>query len=171
MHGRGKLLIGFFADVTPIPEALPSADAASILCAVRGALTISILRYLIYNRLHATQGVTVYRAIKYSQTQQGDWIVLPGAGGGLGHLAVQYAVTRGLRVIAIGGLFPPPITPGLTLLVTPLLATRLRRRQEESRPQPWCRGLDRLQRDSGPRWRHQAHYRRIRCSLRSCHYC
>lgn len=49
------------------------------------------------------QGVTVYRAIKYSQTEQGDWIVIPGAGGGLGHLAVQYAIARGLRVIAIGG--------------------------------------------------------------------
>ncbi len=31
----------------------------------------------------------------------GDWIVIPGAGGGLGHLAVQYARARGLRVIAI----------------------------------------------------------------------
>ncbi|KAF8206968.1 major facilitator superfamily domain-containing protein [Mycena galopus ATCC 62051] len=38
-----------------------------------------------------SQGVTVYRAIKYSQTSPGDWIVLPGAGGGLGHLAIQYA--------------------------------------------------------------------------------
>jgi alcohol dehydrogenase, propanol-preferring len=46
--------------------------------------------------------VTVYRAIKYSQTQAGDWMVIPGAGGGLGHLAVQYAKNRGLRVIAIG---------------------------------------------------------------------
>src|ERR1700735_2310873 len=32
------------------------------------------------------QGVTVYRAIKNSDTHIGDWIVLPGAGGGLGHL-------------------------------------------------------------------------------------
>jgi hypothetical protein len=32
------------------------------------------------------QGVTVYRAIKYSDTHIGDWIVIPGAGGGLGHL-------------------------------------------------------------------------------------
>ena len=48
------------------------------------------------------QGITVYRAIKYSQTKIGDWIVLPGAGGGLGHLAVQYAVAMGLRVVAIG---------------------------------------------------------------------
>ena len=94
-------------DVTPIPEGLPSADAASILCAVRDNLATRILRYLIYDQLCVLQGVTVYRAIKNSQTQQGDWIVLPGAGGGLGHLAVQYAAARGLRVIAIGGLFPP----------------------------------------------------------------
>ena len=44
----------------------------------------------------------MYRAIKYSQTNLGDWIVLPGAGGGLGHLAIQYAKVRGLRPIAIG---------------------------------------------------------------------
>ncbi|KAJ7474384.1 chaperonin 10-like protein [Mycena galericulata] len=65
--------------VTPIPEGFDSNAAAAILCA----------------------GVTVYRAIKYSQTVPGDWIVLPGAGGGLGHLAVQYAKVAGLRVIAI----------------------------------------------------------------------
>ncbi|KAG6860152.1 hypothetical protein C0995_015075 [Termitomyces sp. Mi166 len=46
-------------------------------------------------------GVTVFRALKYSQTTAGDWVVLPGAGGGLGHLAVQYAKDMGLRVIAI----------------------------------------------------------------------
>ncbi|KIY64544.1 mannitol-1-phosphate dehydrogenase [Cylindrobasidium torrendii FP15055 ss-10] len=65
--------------VSLIPESLDSQEAASILCA----------------------GVTAYRAIKHSQTQHGDWIVLPGAGGGLGHLAVQYAKVRGLRVVAI----------------------------------------------------------------------
>ncbi|OBZ72790.1 Alcohol dehydrogenase 1 [Grifola frondosa] len=54
-------------------------EAASILCA----------------------GVTTYRAIKYSKAHIGDWIVLPGAGGGLGHLAVQYANAMGLRVVAI----------------------------------------------------------------------
>lgn len=32
------------------------------------------------------QGVTVYRALKYSETSPGDWVVIPGAGGGLGHL-------------------------------------------------------------------------------------
>ncbi|KAH9992123.1 GroES-like protein [Russula vinacea] len=63
-----------------IPENLDSQEAASFLCA----------------------GVTVYRALKYSQTKPGDWVVLPGAGGGLGHLAIQYAVHAfGLRVVAI----------------------------------------------------------------------
>ncbi|KAJ7601332.1 hypothetical protein B0H17DRAFT_1223228, partial [Mycena rosella] len=31
-----------------------------------------------------------YRTIKYSNTSTGNWIIIPGAGGGLGHL-VQYA--------------------------------------------------------------------------------
>ncbi|KDQ58620.1 hypothetical protein JAAARDRAFT_193166 [Jaapia argillacea MUCL 33604] len=74
-----QYVVSFVNHVSLIPEALPSADAASILCA----------------------GVTVYRAIKYSQTNIGDWIVLPGAGGGLGHLAIQYAVAKGLRVVAV----------------------------------------------------------------------
>ncbi|KAJ7075188.1 chaperonin 10-like protein [Mycena belliarum] len=71
--------VSFVNHVTPIPEGFDSKAAASILCA----------------------GVTVYRAIKYSKTSPGDWIVLPGAGGGLGHLAVQYAKVAGLRVIAV----------------------------------------------------------------------
>ncbi|KAG5335346.1 Alcohol dehydrogenase 3 [Termitomyces sp. T112] len=74
-----EYVVSFVRHVTPIPENLDSRAAASILCA----------------------GVTVYRALKYSQTTAGDWVVLPGAGGGLGHLAVQYAKDMGLKVIAI----------------------------------------------------------------------
>jgi propanol-preferring alcohol dehydrogenase len=74
-----QFVVSYVNHVTPIPEGYDSFEAASILCA----------------------GVTVYRAIKNSQTQMGNWIVLPGAGGGLGHLAIQYARARGLRVIAI----------------------------------------------------------------------
>ncbi|KAF9077580.1 chaperonin 10-like protein [Rhodocollybia butyracea] len=74
-----EYVVSFVNHVTPIPAGYPSTEAASILCA----------------------GVTVYRAIKYSQTVPGDWIVLPGAGGGLGHLAIQYARVCGLRVIAV----------------------------------------------------------------------
>lgn len=44
-------------------------------------------------------GVTVYKAIKESGVKAGEWLVIPGAGGGLGHLAVQYASNMGIRVI------------------------------------------------------------------------
>lgn len=65
--------------VTPIPESLDSAGAASLLCA----------------------GVTTYKALKVANVKAGDYVAIPGAGGGLGHLAVQYAVNMGLKVIAI----------------------------------------------------------------------
>ncbi|KAF8068989.1 mannitol-1-phosphate dehydrogenase MPDH1 [Lyophyllum atratum] len=74
-----EYVVSYVNHVTPIPEGFDSMAAASILCA----------------------GLTVYRALKYSQTSPGDWIVVPGAGGGLGHLAVQYAKYMGRRVIAI----------------------------------------------------------------------
>ncbi|KAI9876905.1 MAG: hypothetical protein M1823_007192, partial [Watsoniomyces obsoletus] len=48
-------------------------------------------------------GVTAYKACKRSGVKPGQWIVLPGAGGGLGHFAVQYAKAMGMRVIAIDG--------------------------------------------------------------------
>ncbi|OCH88006.1 mannitol-1-phosphate dehydrogenase [Obba rivulosa] len=62
-----------------IPDTMPSAVAAPILCA----------------------GVTVYSALKNGQSNVGEWIAISGAGGGLGHLAIQYALAMGLRVIAI----------------------------------------------------------------------
>ncbi|OWZ37104.1 alcohol dehydrogenase, propanol-preferring [Cryptococcus neoformans] len=74
-----EYVVSFVNHVTPIPESLDSAGAASILCA----------------------GVTTYKALKVSNTKVGDWVALPGAGGGLGHLAVQYAKAMGLKVIAI----------------------------------------------------------------------
>jgi alcohol dehydrogenase, propanol-preferring len=39
--------------------------------------------------------------LKESGAKPGEWVALPGAGGGLGHLAVQYATAMGLRVIGI----------------------------------------------------------------------
>ena len=48
-------------------------------------------------------GVTSYVACKRSRVRPGQWIVIPGAGGGLGHLAIQYAKAMGMRVIAIDG--------------------------------------------------------------------
>jgi propanol-preferring alcohol dehydrogenase len=46
-------------------------------------------------------GLTVWRGLKQTGAKEGQWIAIPGAGGGLGSLAVQYAVYRGLKVIAI----------------------------------------------------------------------
>lgn len=47
-------------------------------------------------------GVTVYSALKRSNARPGQWVVISGAGGGLGHIAVQLASKgMGLRVIGI----------------------------------------------------------------------
>ncbi len=46
-------------------------------------------------------GLAVWRGLKQKGAREGQWIAVPGAGGGLGSLAVQYAVYRGLKVIAI----------------------------------------------------------------------
>ncbi|KAF9442535.1 mannitol-1-phosphate dehydrogenase M1PDH1 [Macrolepiota fuliginosa MF-IS2] len=80
MHGTFQEYAVSYANyVTKIPEGVDSASIAPILCA----------------------GLTVYKAIKTSGARIGQWVAIPGAGGGLGHLAVQYAVAQGLRVIAI----------------------------------------------------------------------
>lgn len=65
--------------VTPIPERVSSEIAAPMLCA----------------------GVTVYAALKRSRAQAGDFVVISGAAGGLGHLATQLG-SRGLGLRIIG---------------------------------------------------------------------
>ncbi|WGH83246.1 alcohol dehydrogenase AdhP [Auritidibacter ignavus] len=45
-------------------------------------------------------GVTVYKGLKRSEVQPGQWVVISGIGG-LGHIAVQYAVAMGMRVAAV----------------------------------------------------------------------
>ncbi|GAA5907592.1 hypothetical protein JCM8208_000012 [Rhodotorula glutinis] len=62
-----------------IPEGLSDEMAAPILCS----------------------GGTVYAAIKRSNARAGQWLVIPGAGGGVGSMAVQYARYAGIRVLAI----------------------------------------------------------------------
>lgn len=75
-----EYVVGPASYVTPIPSSLPSSDAAPMLCA----------------------GVTMYAAIRKSGTTGGDWVVISGAGGGLGHIGVQIAARGlGLRVIGI----------------------------------------------------------------------
>ncbi len=63
---------------TKLPDRLGFDDAAPILCA----------------------GVTTYKGLKEADLQPGDWVVISGVGG-LGHVAVQYAVAMGYRVIAV----------------------------------------------------------------------
>ncbi|KIX06722.1 uncharacterized protein Z518_04698 [Rhinocladiella mackenziei CBS 650.93] len=65
--------------VTPIPKEIPPAEAAPLLCG----------------------GVTVWSALLEASCKHGDWVGISGAGGGLGHLAVQYAKAFGLRVVSI----------------------------------------------------------------------
>lgn len=65
--------------VTPIPDGLSSEMAAPLLCG----------------------GVTVYAGLKKTLAQPGDTVVIPGAGGGLGHLAVQIGKGMGFRIIGI----------------------------------------------------------------------
>ena len=65
--------------VTPIPDGLSSADAAPLLCA----------------------GITTYSALRKSGATSGQWVVISGAGGGLGHLATQIG-SRGMALRMIG---------------------------------------------------------------------
>ncbi len=61
-----------------IPDGVDLAAAAPVLCA----------------------GVTVYKGLKVTDARPGQWVLISGIGG-LGHIAVDYAVAMGLRVIAI----------------------------------------------------------------------
>lgn len=65
--------------MTPIPESLSSPDAAPMLCA----------------------GLTVYAALLKANAKSGDWVAVSGAGGGLGHIALQIG-SRGMKFRMIG---------------------------------------------------------------------
>ena len=61
-----------------IPEGLSFVDAGPILCA----------------------GVTTYKGLKETEARPGEWVVISGVGG-LGHVAIQYAIAMGLHVAAV----------------------------------------------------------------------
>ncbi|CAM1503143.1 Fc.00g079190.m01.CDS01 [Cosmosporella sp. VM-42] len=46
-------------------------------------------------------GLTSYKAVKNANIKAGDWVVVVGAGGGLGHLAVQYSIAQGALIIGV----------------------------------------------------------------------
>lgn len=64
--------------VVKIPDEVSYVDAAPLFCA----------------------GVTTYKALKVAEVKPGQWVAIVGAGG-LGHLAIQYAVAMGMKVIAV----------------------------------------------------------------------
>lgn len=88
-RNHGRHVDGTFAEyvivkaafLQPLPEGPPDEFLAPILCG----------------------GLTVYTALKKSDARAGQWVVLFGAGGGLGTLGIQYAKAMGLRVIAVDG--------------------------------------------------------------------
>ena len=65
--------------VAAMPDELPAAEAAPLLCA----------------------GITVYNAMRNAGARAGDTVAIQGIGG-LGHLGIQYARQMGFRTIAIG---------------------------------------------------------------------
>jgi len=62
-----------------IPDKVSFASAAPLACA----------------------GCTIYRALIVSEVKEGDWVAIVGAGGGLGHLGIQFALAKGINVVAI----------------------------------------------------------------------
>lgn len=62
-----------------VPDSVSLADAAPLACA----------------------GVTIYRAIIVTEAKEGDTIAIVGAGGGLGHLGIQMAKAKKLKVVAV----------------------------------------------------------------------
>jgi D-arabinose 1-dehydrogenase-like Zn-dependent alcohol dehydrogenase len=65
--------------VAPIPEMLSAVQTAPLMCA----------------------GITIYAALKRCGLQQGGRVGILGAGGGLGHLGLQYGVHMGYKVLGI----------------------------------------------------------------------
>ena len=63
-----------------IPETnVPAAELAPILCG----------------------GATALAAVRRTQAPKGTWLAVPGGGGGVGHLVLQYAKHAGLKTLAI----------------------------------------------------------------------
>jgi alcohol dehydrogenase, propanol-preferring len=76
--GFAEYVLADPAYVGHLPSAVDFGAAAPILCA----------------------GLTVYKGIKETDAQPGEWLAISGIGG-LGHMAVQYAKAMGLHVAAI----------------------------------------------------------------------
>src|ERR1019366_2044492 len=77
--GYAEYVVTSAEAVAAIPDDLPAAEAAPLLCA----------------------GITVFNALRNSGARAGDLVAVQGIGG-LGHLGIQYARQMGFRTFAIG---------------------------------------------------------------------
>jgi alcohol dehydrogenase, propanol-preferring len=94
----GRETICLAAEATGYSQPGGYADYVVAPAAFVGRLPESVDPYAIAPILCA--GVTTYRGLKRSEARPGQWVTVLGVGG-LGHLAVQYAVAMGLRVVAV----------------------------------------------------------------------
>lgn len=86
-RNSGRTVDGSFAEyaiipsryIISLPDTCTDEEIAPIVCA----------------------GVTAYKGIKVSGATPGSWMIISGAGGGVGALGVQYAKAMGYRVLAI----------------------------------------------------------------------
>ena len=76
--GFGEYATAYARYVVPVPDGLNPIDAAPLTCA----------------------GVTTYKAVKVAGTRPSDLVAVFGIGG-LGHLAIQYALIAGGDVVAV----------------------------------------------------------------------
>jgi D-arabinose 1-dehydrogenase-like Zn-dependent alcohol dehydrogenase len=76
--GYAEYMISPAEAVAAMPEEIPAAEAAPLLCA----------------------GITVFNAMRHSGAVAGDLVAVHGIGG-LGHLGIQYARQMGFKTIAI----------------------------------------------------------------------
>ncbi|KAK4704684.1 hypothetical protein P7C70_g1520, partial [Phenoliferia sp. Uapishka_3] len=100
-------LSGSYAEyiVTParytsrIPDGLPDEIAGPISWSIPLSERTKWLRAgFVFS---VCSGSTMYAALKASKAEAGQWVVIPGGGGGVGHMATQYGKALGIRVIAI----------------------------------------------------------------------
>jgi D-arabinose 1-dehydrogenase-like Zn-dependent alcohol dehydrogenase len=77
--GYAEYMVAQAEAVAAMPDELPAAEAAPLLCA----------------------GITVFNALRNSGARAGELVAVQGIGG-LGHLGIQYARQMGFRTVAIG---------------------------------------------------------------------
>jgi D-arabinose 1-dehydrogenase-like Zn-dependent alcohol dehydrogenase len=77
--GYAEYMIAPAEGVAAMPDDLPAAEAAPLMCA----------------------GITVFNSLRNSGARPGDTVAVQGIGG-LGHLGIQYARQMGFRTVAVG---------------------------------------------------------------------